>query len=513
MTGSRSLRIFSIVSFVFITGCSRALFVKPAIHESLPREINPPKKTSTHPSVPSDTVAGISSADSSEDLDFAQALQESATPPAPTALPADAVTETDTVPPPVIAPQSDEVKHDKGPRDSIDVRSTDVRIALRQNCATAVLYSLGEIDILAPNLKRRYTCRGRIGIETIKTQTGAVIIHAASYGKLTAALPCTLMASGNNNYFEFGEASYRGSFAIIAGRQSGFSVINIIDVEEYLRGVVALEIGKCGSEEIEAVKAQAVAARTYTYRRMQEKKGEPFDLLPDVSDQVYGGVNAEHPVCDRAIDDTRGVILAYGGDICMAYYHSTCGGHTANVEDVWEKSSAPYLRGVSDTDDGGRAYCAISPMYSWEERWTPRQLGGICSKYGSKASPPQWPDGAIRGIVVRQRFNCGRVKSCEIRTEHATHECGRDRIRFILRRNRQDFPILRSSNFEIIRVDGSEIVIRGKGYGHGVGMCQMGAIGRARKGQSFEKILKNYYSGAELKHVRVTKQKNSWISE
>jgi stage II sporulation protein D len=368
-----------------------------------------------------------------------------------------------------------------------------------------VVYSVGDVEVragasAAPGL----VCRGRIELSAQGMPPGKISVQSAKFGRAPASRPCTLLARGKNNFFEYNEKSYRGSFAAVTDGLNGFTLVNIIDVEDYLRGVVALEIGKLGNAEVEAVKAQAVAARTYTYRRIQQKTQSPFDLLPDVSDQVYGGVNAEHPVCDKAVETTKDIILVYKGSICMTYYHSTCGGRTANVEDVWSKSGDPYLRSISDTGPNGSAWCRISKAYSWQCSWTKERLGKICAAFGKKAFPSlSAPNGnPVKEISVQKRYGCGRVESCIIRTDNGTYEYGSDRIRFVLRQDRRGDPILPSANFTVEKTNGDTLKLSGHGNGHGVGMCQMGAIGRARAGQSYEQILKAYYRGAELRRVR-----------
>jgi stage II sporulation protein D len=400
------------------------------------------------------------------------------------------------------APGQQGEKPRAGGHGNIRVSHTMVRVALKQGVGKSVFYSIGEVDIHAPRKKRPLACRGRIEVEPAGGAQGDITVDVRPYGNLRASLPCTLLARSSGNYIEFENASYRGSIIVVGSGAGRLTVVNLLGAEDYLRGVVPLEIGKRDMAEIEAVKAQAVAARTYTYRRIAEKEDMPFDLLPDVSDQVYGGVNAENRVCDMAIEQTRDMVLTYGGSICMAYYHSTCGGRTANIQDVWGKAPQPYLRSVADTDASGRAYCAISGSYSWEEQWGTRQLSDIITAYAPRAFPDSpRPQGTLTGLRIQHRFPCGRIASCLVVTSAGSYKYGGDRIRFVFRRNRPEFPILRSANFDIVSVGPDEVHIHGRGYGHGVGMCQMGAIGRACQGQSFEQILKAYYTGADISLV------------
>lgn len=308
------------------------------------------------------------------------------------------------------------------------------------------------------------------------------------------------------NIIRFNGKSYRGSVIIVSERRGVFSVVNYCDVEDYLRGVVPLEIGNCGKEDIEAIKAQAVAARTYTYKKIQDCKNQAFDLMPDISDQVYGGVNAEKTVCNQAIRDTRDLVLVDpsagpGDSLIFAYYHSTCGGRTANVEDVWDKPGYPYLRSVNDCDGNGRPFCAESWSYSWEESWPVERLSNIVNRYSRETFPQNAASGTVRDIVVDERYACGRTKTCRVKTSGGTFTYGRDKLRFILRRDIAGFPVLRSAIITDVSKNGGTIVMRGRGYGHGIGMCQFGAIGRARAGQTYEQIIKAYYTGVEIRNI------------
>jgi stage II sporulation protein D len=109
--------------------------------------------------------------------------------------------------------------------------------------------------------------------------------------------------------------------------------------------------------------------------------------------------------------------------------------------------------------------------------------------------------------VIAERFSCGRISVCRVASSLGIYEYGGDRIRFVFRRNLKGYPILRSSNFEVLNVDSKEVLLTGRGYGHGVGMCQMGAIGRARTGQSFGEILDAYYTGSYIAAVNVKKSR------
>ncbi len=366
-----------------------------------------------------------------------------------------------------------------------------VRIALERNVSEASFSTSKKIYLK--------TSTKNIGITaqkfTVRSSKDGRFFFSGSKGVREISCPCTLFTSGAEDLIMLNQILYRGNLVLFSEQKGTFSIINHIDVEQYLRGVVPLEIGKRPESLIEALKAQAVAARTYTYKRMLERKNASFDMTATVQDQVYGGADSEYRESDLAIKMTEDLVMVYRDSLINAYYHSTCGGKTANIEDVWEKPYCSYLRSVNDLDSSGQPYCRISPRFNWQERWTSRTFFDQIHNNLSKAYPEKVRQGSIKEISVKENFSCGRVKRCAFSGNNWTVDMGGDRLRFIIRRDTPEKPILQSANFKIVSLGSKEVLISGTGYGHGVGMCQMGAIGRAAANQSFEEILKAYYTG------------------
>lgn len=297
-----------------------------------------------------------------------------------------------------------------------------------------------------------------------------------------------------------GGAPYRGTIEVYAVEGAGLNAVNELPLEDYLLGVVPIEIGARSSRELAAVAAQAVAARTYAVSHLRAREEMGFDVFGSVEDQAYGGMSAEREEATRAVRETAGRILTYEGLPIRAMYHSTCGGRTAAVEEVLDRAPAPYLRSVSDRAPDGTDYCSISPRYRWVESLTPGELNGrvadqIDRIFGASAEQT----GDIVGLRIAEHSRSGRVEALAFRGMRSEFVLERLDIRIAL----QDAEgrILGSTDFDLaIRPDGV-IEIHGRGYGHGSGMCQWGAIGRARAGQSWESILATYYPGAELVSV------------
>ncbi len=295
---------------------------------------------------------------------------------------------------------------------------------------------------------------------------------------------------------------YRGELRIQAAPGGGLTVVNRLDMETYLLGVVPREIGRFDLDIYEAIKAQAVAARTYAVTYLGRRSQQGFDVYATVEDQVYGGAGAENETVNRAVRETAGEILTYNGQPVTAYYHSTCAGQTAAIDEVWNNAPVPYLVSVRDVDPGGQAYDRASSRFRWEERWTHDQLVGILNRTLADSLRGRRIT-RIDDMRVLERTPSDRVRRMRIDTDAGSFIVGKDRVRWILPPNRGG--ILNSSKFDVAltRSGGrvTEIVATGGGWGHGIGMCQVGAMGRARVGQDYRTILRTYYPGTEIRKL------------
>ena len=294
---------------------------------------------------------------------------------------------------------------------------------------------------------------------------------------------------------------YRGDVSLIAG-DSAVSVINRVAVEAYLRGVVPRELGVRGPSERAALEAQAVAARSYAVTRLGNAS-RPYDLVATTSDQVYGGVDAENALADAAIVATEGLVLMYEGRVVSAPYFSTCGGSSAEPSELWRSRNEPFLKRVSDQIPGSdRYYCDIAPRFRWERAWRGDTLTAVVERYlRNYAQVGQEAVGSVRRISVDGRTPSGRVAAIVVETERGQYRVQGNDIRYVLRSPGGE--LLNSTYFspEVVQAaDGrlARLTLRGLGYGHGVGMCQWGAIGRARAGQDFRTILRTYFPGTTV---------------
>jgi stage II sporulation protein D len=183
-------------------------------------------------------------------------------------------------------------------------------------------------------------------------------VYAAGSSTLFSSRSPVTFSSGDERTapVRFNEKSYRGRLEVFPNARGSLTVVNVLGIEDYVRGVVPNELSPGGYPAIEALKAQAIAARTYAMRNLNQFASQGFDLLPTTRSQVYGGLGTEHPLSTRAVDETRGIVATYQGEAINALYTSTCGGRTEDVENIFNKAE-PYLRGRECASEG-RAHFA-----------------------------------------------------------------------------------------------------------------------------------------------------------
>ena len=176
--------------------------------------------------------------------------------------------------------------------------------------------------------------------------TRGLTVYAGGASQLLSARAPVVFASADeqNAPLRFNERPYRGRLEVFTNTTGALTVVNVVALEDYVRGVVPNELSPGGYPAVEALKAQAVAARTYAVSNRGQFAASGFDLLPTIRSQVYGGRATEHPLTDRAVAETRGVVATYAGEPVVAYYTSTCGGHTEDGDKIFGGEPAPYLR-------------------------------------------------------------------------------------------------------------------------------------------------------------------------
>ncbi len=297
----------------------------------------------------------------------------------------------------------------------------------------------------------------------------------------------------NARTLKVNDKSYKGAFRI-ASKNNKIQIINTLTLEEYIKGVVPMEmpVGK-GTENFEALKAFAICVRTYAIKKLNSNS--TYDIYNDTRDQVYGGESSERILSNKAILETRGLILTYDNNPAATYYHSTCGGFTEEGTNVFQVKNAPYLQSIRDGDE---PLCNISPKFQWVETYPDYEFVNRLRTAGL-VSGPEWK---LDRLNVNSRFKSGRVNELQInligdgKKDKVVKIYGND-IRKIIRSS-DNSSILNSNFFDIMIDDKNNVVISGKGYGHGVGLCQWGAINLSRQGKGFTYILSHYYPGTKI---------------
>ena len=362
-----------------------------------------------------------------------------------------------------------------------------------------------------------FTVTRSSGVPSIELRRGATVLATA---------PNDIVLSSPDGLVRIGTRVYRGVAEVrIATGGGAIAGINELPIEQYLWGVVPRELGPIAFPELEALKAQAVAARTYAIANFSKRLADGYNLLATTADQVYGGYQDEHMLSTRAVDETAGIIAtADGVRPIEALYFSTSGGFTANNEDVFNSAPVAYLRGIPDQERGNslehhaegmqnnanaRSLRAAregdfesdwSRYHRWTFEWSAAEIRDVISSWVGKDV------GAVREINVVERSGSGRVRLIEYVTDSGTYSDTKDRVRSSLRYidaagAKVNLP---STLVYIEPIHDKEtealigFVAWGGGFGHGVGMSQTGAVGMAEKKATFEEILKHYYRGIEL---------------
>lgn len=380
------------------------------------------------------------------------------------------------------------------------IRIPFVRVLLEDNSNEAILSSNGSfaIECLKNGKQSIYYSSQPV---RVKNQGDYVKVVNHKGNTIEDQLDeVNIIPRGNNTRVKVQDKRYRGIMKILPNG-GNIQLINIIYMEDYLRGVVPPELGKRTEGEIEAVKAQAVAARTYAMAHLKQYPNQPYDMKSSIIDQVYGGVNEEDKIVNKAIDATAGRVLFYQDNYVNAYYHSTCGGMTDNIEQVWDRKELPYLKAVKDDDA-----CSWSKYFRWKEHFSEQQLRNRIEQYLASDRGRDLRIGKIKDIKIMERTPGNRVAKIEILTDYDTYTFKKDRIRWVIGRTSNPDLILPSDNFDVeLERDAAGglqgVTFVGKGYGHGVGMCQCGAIGLARQGWAYDSILTRYYTGVEIKKL------------
>lgn len=278
----------------------------------------------------------------------------------------------------------------------------------------------------------------------------------------------------------FNGRRYRGSISVFV-LDDRICVLNRVPLECYVAGVVGSEMG--ANFHLSALAAQAIAARTYALYRMERSTTKDWDITSGPEAQMYGGVDAESERVRSAVQSTVGSVLTYNGRIFEAFYHSTCGGFTSSAEFVFGGNFPTPLKGNVECH-----WCEKSPYFEWEFTASEEEILRVVASTGVNAS-------SIERIDVAEKDAVGRGRFVEILTDMGMLRMSMGRFRASL-----GYNSLRSALFAVEKKD-RNFLFKGRGWGHGVGMCQWGAQGMAKLLFSTQEILNHYYPGSEITRI------------
>lgn len=289
--------------------------------------------------------------------------------------------------------------------------------------------------------------------------------------KSTSAL--LLELSSPKDAFTLNGGKYNGKL-LIKTASSGVNIIERTDLENYLLGVLPYEMS--ASWPLEALKAQAVAARTYTLKSIEDKKTGDFDLYSDVRSQMYKGVAKVYDNVQKAVHQTKGQVLKNQGNLFYTYYHANCGGHTDPMP--WIKSPIKPLSGAKC------GYCSASKSAHWQAAIPLENI----NKFLKQNKIP----GTFKSVSVGKKESSGRAKTLRIKTSKSKTEVNCNSFRVAVGSTKMKSCFL-------TKISGRTFT--GKGYGHGGGMCQDGAKGMAEAGKNYKEILGRYYPSSKIEEI------------
>ena len=362
---------------------------------------------------------------------------------------------------------------------------------------------LWDTDTIFISSKNSYTVSNKDKIITIDANTELIITKSAELrtgqDKIVVLKPNKkeIMSSPDKIIFESPDeltagknsittTTYRKKIEIKKGvvhrfpTQKDLTAVNVLPIEEYLYGVVSCEIGMAKEQELEAAKAQAVCARSYTMALLGKRKD--FDLYASyLYDQEYQGKSREYKLSIKAVEETRGEIMNYKDEPILAQYHACCGGRTTN-------GRYPYLQSIVDASHHSRhekPYCQDSPYFEWTVK-IPRTA---------------FEDSILRLVGIKYKFKLNLkldINKTTKRVDYLKFE-GDKEYKIPGESIRKAFNL--KSTFFTVKIKNDTTEISGHGWGHGIGMCQYGALEMARQKISYKNILRHYYSGIKLVRI------------
>jgi len=354
--------------------------------------------------------------------------------------------------------------------------ATELRVGIQQGAKTVRVGASGNAVVTDGSGRTLGTLPPMLGF-VAQVQGGQVVLHTFR-GRDLWVRPT------DNSFVFISDDWYRGRLRLVA-RPDGLLAVNHVPLEEYLYSVVGSEMYPFWP--LEALKAQAVAARSFILFRLRRPADPDFDVGRTVTWQAYKGYSRESDSTREAVTATTGQVVTYRGQIIEALYHAASGGHTENVEDIWS-APRPYLRGVPDFDQE-------APVYSWQKTFTQAELSRLLPGVGQ-----------VTSLTPVRTTPQGRVVEMRVTGTTGTKTFTGSELRRLLDLRSTLFQVTPTrgdvaSTNPVNAPDGS-FEFQGRGFGHGLGMSQWGAFGLAQRGYNYQQILQYYYQGTEISSTR-----------
>lgn len=350
-------------------------------------------------------------------------------------------------------------------------RAESVRIAVGR-FPDAVVITGDELSAIARDGSAVPLSAGKLVLQASREgiRAGRVLLRSDA---VRVRAPGTLGLRGHSYHKEL-EVRFR-----VYDKKPELLVVHPLDLETYVAGIVSSELP--GGWPLETYKAQAVAARTFAVWQKYRRLDLPYHMESSVLDQVYGGAQREHPLARQAAEETRGMVLTWHRQLAQAYFHASCGDKTESAREGWGMA-LPYLPG-----SGCGGACKAANRYQWTAK-IPR--ADVDRAFRTLLGEP------VVAIEITAKTKTGRAKTALVKGKTRSKSVTGPDLRRLL-----GYNALYSTWIESLAFEGEKLVVKGRGSGHGVGMCQWGARGMALAGKRFDEILGVYYPGAKISRL------------
>ena len=359
------------------------------------------------------------------------------------------------------------------PAHAADGRADDgprIRVAIARNSPSLKLKTSSRVYAQDVKTGQKYLLLEHSAYE-IKASAGGLSVAGQQLSS-----PIKLLSSDGQERIRLGGNLYKGDILIRAAGEDKLDIIEYLPLEDYLYGVLGVEMSP--DWPLEALKAQAVASRTYALKNINPARD--YDVTDGVEMQVYNGTAKINSRIIDAVNSTRGEVLKYKGKLVTAFFHACCGGHTTSVKSAWGEDVIKPLYGNPDP------FCSTASHYRWELFVPTGDLLRFIQNQGSTALK-------IKAVRVYKKDRSGRAVSLRFTTDRGV----KDAPVIELRKSVGNYEFRSTLITRISPVKGG-YEFAGRGWGHGVGMCQEGAKEMAQKGRPYKKILRQYYPGATI---------------